>query len=206
MNLTKEDEIANLDESMKNEIKQIKDKYSDLKKEVRLKYKKIEHKQKKNKPVRKSIPKSLKSLVWDRNVGKEKGVGPCFVCNISIDSKNFECGHIKSINDGGLTNIDNLKPICGCCNKSMGTQNLNEFKILYFKKENKGIPSPSTSGIKANPYLPGNQHHLSEDQRNLMIWHLEQKANDFPQQGEGSLMRWRLEQQIKDLSQQREVV
>ena len=59
----------------------------------------IEKKKKKQekeetKKLRKSIPKSLKILVWDKNIGKEKGIGGCDVCKSEIDSKNFEGGTI----------------------------------------------------------------------------------------------------------------
>jgi 5-methylcytosine-specific restriction endonuclease McrA len=138
-----EQELTTLDEQMKCEIQSIKDKYTSIKKEVKSKYKKIEqdaNKEKKRvekeeqKKLRKSIPKSLKNLVWNKHIGKEKGIGECNVCKNEIDSKNFECGHIISVKDNGETNESNLLPICGPCNKSMGTQNLNEFKDKYFKK------------------------------------------------------------------------
>ena len=126
------------------EIKSIKDKYTLLKKEVKSKYKKIEQDIKKeqkkiekeeNKKLRKSIPKSLRNQVWNKCIGKEKGTGECGVCKNEIDSKNFECGHIISVKDKGETNESNLIPICSMCNKSMGTQNLNEFKEKYFKQK-----------------------------------------------------------------------
>jgi len=134
-----EQEITALDEGMKAEVKEVKDKYVKLKADVKKKYKDIEKKKKKQEKeetnkLRKSIPKSLKILVWDKNIGKEKGIGECDVCKSNIDSKNFECGHIISVKYGGETNIKNLLPICSSCNKSMGTQNLLEFKEIYFKQ------------------------------------------------------------------------
>ena len=136
-----EHEIAELEGEMKEELKGVKDKYVILKADVKNKYKEMEKQKKKQekeetKKLRKSIPKSLKILVWDKNIGKEKGIGECDVCNSEIDSKNFECGHVKSVKDGGETNIENLLPICSSCNKSMGTQNLLEFKEKYFKNQN----------------------------------------------------------------------
>jgi 5-methylcytosine-specific restriction endonuclease McrA len=72
------------------------------------------------------IPKLLKNRVWDIYIGKEQGIGFCLACNINqINSKHFECGHIISIKNGGTNNIDNLRPICDECNKSMGTLNMN---------------------------------------------------------------------------------
>jgi len=132
-----EQELAILDEQMKCEIKDIKSKFINLKSIVKAKYKEIEKSKKKKekdeiKKIRKSIPKSLKILVWNKHIGKEMGTGDCHVCKTVMDSKNFECGHIISVKDDGETTIDNLLPICSSCNKSMGTQNLHEFKAKYF--------------------------------------------------------------------------
>jgi len=135
-----ETELLSIDAQMKEEIKNIKEKYAKMKVEVKKKYKDIEKERKKkekeekeeNKKMRKSIPKSLKILVWDKNIGKEKGIGNCHVCKSEIDSKAFECGHIISVKEGGATNIENLLPICSSCNKSMGIENLLVFKEKYF--------------------------------------------------------------------------
>ena len=147
-------DLLELDEKMKIEIKECKEKYTLLKKEVKDKYKKLEKDKKKQekeeqKKIRKSIPKSLKILVWDTNIGKEKGVGSCDVCKSNIDSKNFECGHIVSVKEGGDTNLENLKPICSSCNKSMGPQNLNEFKERYFA----GKKSEDTKKVADDTYV-----------------------------------------------------
>lgn len=85
-------------------------------------------------PKKKSIPKTLKDLVWDENIGAEKGVGQCYVCEQEINSKKFHCGHVISEKDGGETNKDNLKPICATCNLSMKTKNMEEFKKEYFSQ------------------------------------------------------------------------
>lgn len=96
----------------------------------------------KNRKTRKRIPKVIKNEVWDLNIGKKNGIGSCFVCNKSIDSKHFECGHIKSRHDGGTDTTDNLRPICDLCNKSIGTMDMNDFKKKYpIPKEN---PDPNT--------------------------------------------------------------
>ena len=34
---------------------------------------------------------------------KECGIGKCHVCQKEIDSKDFECGHIQSVKEGGST-------------------------------------------------------------------------------------------------------
>jgi hypothetical protein len=88
----------------------------------------------KHKTYQKSIPKTVKILVWNKYVGKEHGVGKCYVCSESIDSKHFECGHIQAKSQGGHENIDNLRPVCSVCNKSIGSTNMNKFKRQYIKK------------------------------------------------------------------------
>ena len=126
-----EEELQKIEEMMKSEISEIKEKYKKIKKEVRDNYKKDE---KKEKPKRKSIPKTLKNDVWDKYIGREKGVGNCEVCSGEIECRSFHCGHVKSVKDGGDTIIENMRPICGTCNTSMGTENLFEFKEKYYKQ------------------------------------------------------------------------
>jgi 5-methylcytosine-specific restriction endonuclease McrA len=162
--MTMEQEIIALDEGMKAEVKEVKDKYSKLKSDVKKKYKNIEAKKKKQEKeetnkLRKSIPKSLKILVWDKNIGKEKGIGECDVCKSNIDSKNFECGHIISVKYGGETNIENLLPICSSCNKSMGPQNLLEFKEKYFKQK---MNTKKIDETKVDKYIQRNLCRTNE--------------------------------------------
>jgi 5-methylcytosine-specific restriction endonuclease McrA len=127
-------ELKLLTEQCNTEIEEIKTKYKLLKQQVRDRYKN----QKKNdgKSKKQHIPKKLKNMIWDKYVGKEKGIGQCYCCSEYIDSKNFEAGHIIPEAKGGPTNLDNLRPICSCCNKSMGTQNMDEFKEKYMKQHN----------------------------------------------------------------------
>lgn len=129
-----DEEIEKVDIQMKEEISVIRTKYNKIKNEIRQKYKKTLPK----KP-RKSIPKTVKSDTWNKYIGKEKGIGKCECCSKEIDSKFFECGHVKSSKDGGEETVENLRPICGECNKSMGTENLYEFKKKHYpiKKEPK---------------------------------------------------------------------
>lgn len=121
-------ELKLLTEQCNKEIDEIKKIYKLKKQEVRERYK--------NKTKKQHIPKKLKNMIWDKYVGKEKGVGLCYCCSEEIDSKNFEAGHIIPEAKGGPTNVDNLRPICSCCNKSMGTQNMDEFKQKYMNQRN----------------------------------------------------------------------
>lgn len=80
---------------------------------------------------RKSIPKVLKDKVWNIYIGVDNGVGECYCCQEVIDSKHFEAGHIVSCKNGGETNVKNLRPICDRCNKSISTDNMDDFIDKY---------------------------------------------------------------------------
>ena len=84
---------------------------------------------------KKGISKSLRCKVWNKWVGDTIGQTMCIVCqNNKISMMEFECGHIISEANGGNTDIDNLLPICGICNKSMGTMHMEEFVSSQFPK------------------------------------------------------------------------
>jgi hypothetical protein len=75
-----------------------------------------------------SIPLKLKTDVWNKYIGREKGVAPCYCCRITeMDKNHFHCGHVIAEANGGTTSIDNLRPICGPCNLSMKTENMHEY-------------------------------------------------------------------------------
>ena len=81
---------------------------------------------------RKSIPKQIKDQVWDTYFGKDKGVALCFCCNKKeLRQSSFHAGHVVASVNGGSDTVDNLRPICGSCNRSMGTMNLNEYIDRY---------------------------------------------------------------------------
>lgn len=84
---------------------------------------------------RKTIPSSLRNAVWTAYNGKVYE-SKCYVgCGSIIDVTTFECGHVKAHAKGGDINIENLRPICSNCNKSMGTMNMEEYIKQYgFKK------------------------------------------------------------------------
>ena len=85
-----------------------------------------------NKYKKKSIPKSLKIKVWNTYVGEDIGKIKCLCCDtIDITQSIFECGHIIAEAKGGETSLENLRPICSTCNKSMKTINMNDYiKII----------------------------------------------------------------------------
>ena len=87
-----------------------------------------------SKQRRKTIPKKIKQMVWNRYIGEEKGVGLCQCClTTQIDKMFFHCGHIISVKNGGSTYVNNLRPICALCNHSMGSQNMDDFQRQYFE-------------------------------------------------------------------------
>lgn len=84
---------------------------------------------------KKTIPKALRARVWHTYIGQEIGMTKCMCCETSdITSFNFECGHIIPESKGGSTTINNLRPICGTCNRSMGSMDMNDFINMYFPK------------------------------------------------------------------------
>ncbi|NBP66940.1 MAG: HNH endonuclease [Bacteroidetes bacterium] len=78
---------------------------------------------------KKSIPKILKDLTWQRWIGDDIAKAKCLCCGINeIKMNSFHCGHVVSEAMGGPTTVDNLRPVCATCNLSMKTQNMEKFK------------------------------------------------------------------------------
>lgn len=51
----------------------------------------------------------------------------CAHCKKAMNAAEFECGHIVSVARGGTTTLNNLVPVCGVCNRSVGSGNIQEF-------------------------------------------------------------------------------
>ncbi len=82
---------------------------------------------KERKKIKQRIPQVLRGDVWRIYMGKLES--PCLVCdNHLLSFSNFVCGHVDA---NGPTNIGNLRPICGPCNKSMGRDHMKEFAEKY---------------------------------------------------------------------------
>jgi hypothetical protein len=78
---------------------------------------------------KKSIPKVVKDLTWQRWIGDDIAKAKCLCCGINeIKMNSFHCGHLISEAMGGSTTVDNLRPVCATCNLSMRTQNMEKFK------------------------------------------------------------------------------
>lgn len=78
---------------------------------------------------KKAIPKVVKDLSWNKWVGEDVAKCKCLCCGVNeIKMSSFHCGHIIAEAHGGLTSVENLKPICAACNLSMGSENFDTFK------------------------------------------------------------------------------
>ena len=78
-----------------------------------------------------TIPKRIREMVWttyNSTVFESK----CYVdwCDNKVNVFNFQVGHDIPESKGGTLDINNLKPICGSCNLSMG----NKYTITEWSK------------------------------------------------------------------------
>ena len=95
---------------------------------------------------KKTIPKILKDLTWQRWIGDDIAKTKCLCCGVNeIKMNSFHCGHVISEADGGPTTVDNLRPVCATCNLSMRTQNMEKFKGQHGLGQGvKGMASPNS--------------------------------------------------------------
>lgn len=79
-----------------------------------------------------SIPKKVKTDVWNTYIGADINKHRCICCKKTIISNtDFDVGHVVSEACGGTLEIGNLRPICAACNHAMGTRNMVEFVKTY---------------------------------------------------------------------------
>jgi hypothetical protein len=79
------------------------------------------------------------SFVWLLYLGDKNFKHKCNVkwCENIITPFNFEVGHNVPESKGGATDLDNLRPICSKCNKSMGdSYTIDEFSELSKRTTN----------------------------------------------------------------------
>jgi hypothetical protein len=113
---------------------------------------------------KKSIPLSLKALVWNKYIGEEKGIGYCQCCRKNIIKQiSFHCGHIISERNGGSTTLSNLIPLCQTCNLSMGRQNMNDFVKKYGFHDELDNLSPKKTINKTKKKLPNNIDNINNN-------------------------------------------
>jgi HNH endonuclease len=85
-----------------------------------------------NSEPRKAIPKKIRGEAWKIQFGNSiKGF--CFCCKKELDVfDDWHAGHIVSHSNNGTDTADNLRPVCGSCNLSMGTENMDAFKARCY--------------------------------------------------------------------------
>jgi 5-methylcytosine-specific restriction endonuclease McrA len=88
--------------------------------------------------IKMGFTKAQRRNVWDTHNGK-RYEAKCKVdgCKTIVTVWDFEIGHDKPRSKGGSDTVENLYPICGVCNKSMGAR----YTIKEFGKIMKGEES-----------------------------------------------------------------
>ena len=81
---------------------------------------------------RRAIPKKIRGEAWNIQFG-DSTRGFCFCCKKEFDVfDDWHAGHIVSHSNGGTDTALNLRPVCGSCNLSMGTENMDAFKARCY--------------------------------------------------------------------------
>ena len=85
-----------------------------------------------NAPPRKTIPKKIRGEAWKAHFG-ESTQGKCYCCKTALDVfEDWHAGHVISHSNGGSDMASNIRPVCGSCNLSMGTENMDDFKMRCY--------------------------------------------------------------------------
>lgn len=83
-------------------------------------------------PPRRNIPKKVRGELWKQYFNTSTS-GSCYCCKSSLDAfGDWHAGHIIPRTQGGSDTQENLRPICGSCNLSMGTENMDAFKARCY--------------------------------------------------------------------------
>jgi 5-methylcytosine-specific restriction endonuclease McrA len=89
---------------------------------------------------KKKIPLAMREQVWLVYLGDRAFKHKCHVkwCENIITPFTFEVGHNVPESKGGATSLDNLRPICSKCNKSMGDSfTIEEFSDISDRSKNR---------------------------------------------------------------------
>lgn len=82
--------------------------------------------------IKKHISQKLRKQVWEKEFGTSfQNCCPIKDCSniIKNDKYAWHAGHVVSEHHGGLTVLDNLRPICPQCNLDMGTCNWTDYEL-----------------------------------------------------------------------------
>ena len=121
------------DKIMRNEEQELLERQQKAREEQELLERQQKTKEKEeSKRKKQSIPKHVRTIVWNHYIGEDIIKHKCLCCKkVTISNTTFDVGHVLSEKNGGSHEINNLRPICGACNHSMGTENMVEFVIKY---------------------------------------------------------------------------
>lgn len=101
-------------------------------KKVEEEKKRIDEEKKEAKKKKQSIPKNVRTIIWNHYIGEDIIKHKCLCCKkVTISNTNFEVGHVLSEKNGGTHEINNLRPICFACNHSMGAENMIDFVVKF---------------------------------------------------------------------------
>lgn len=83
----------------------------------------------KDKARKAAIPQAMRKMVWDVYIGRDINTTVCPLCQCAeINAfSGWDVSHVIPEAHGGATTLENLRVVCSCCNKSMGTKNMAEF-------------------------------------------------------------------------------
>lgn len=101
-------------------------------------YKQVEIAKTKPGKRKKTIPKTIRNQVWRKYCGNKLD-SKCFCCDRELAYECWEAGHVIAESNGGNTDIENLRPVCMSCNRSMGKTNMIEFMKEYHMKGIKNL-------------------------------------------------------------------
>lgn len=82
---------------------------------------------------RASLPLAVRAAVWNRSFGERAGTGACASCGVQLTQQTYECGHIVPVARGGTNHVDNLRPLCRTCNRSMGARAMTTFVAAHMR-------------------------------------------------------------------------
>ena len=86
---------------------------------------------------RPSIPKSLRQQVWS-NYFDDKIIGSCYICSKKIKNINngWHCAHIIPYVICRCHKLVNLRVSCPSCNLQCGTENFEDYRLIYLENIN----------------------------------------------------------------------
>ena len=132
--ISKLEELERQRTEIENKLKEETDRQTKLAEEEKQKNIEEEKKREKEEAKKKkqAIPKHVRNIVWNHYIGEDIIKHKCLCCKkVTITNTNFEVGHVLSETNGGTHEINNLRPICGACNHSMGTENMVDYVVKY---------------------------------------------------------------------------